>query len=117
MVEQNTVNSIHAVAFPVVLHNPERIEFGTRIRATRIEWGFLVLRHLLHLAIEFRCACLINAGAFFHLQYAHSLEQAQSAHCIGFGRVLRHIKRHFHMALGRKIIYFGRLDLLDDSNE
>ena len=48
------------------------------------------------------------------LMIPHRLEQAQRRQPDDIRRVLRHLERHFDMALRAKIIDFVRLYLLDD---
>ncbi len=51
------------------------------------------------------------------MQYPHGLKQPEGADGVDFGRIFRHIKRHFDMALGCEIIYLVRLNLGYNSNE
>ena len=59
MVEEDTVDGEHAVAFAVVLRNPETVLLGYTIRAARIERSRLLLGHFLYFAEQFGSGCLI----------------------------------------------------------
>ena len=48
---------------------------------------------------------------------ADRLEQPQRPQSVGVRRVLRRFETHLHMALGRKVVDFGGLDVLDQANE
>ena len=50
VVEEDTVDGEHAVAFTVVLRNPEAVLLGYAVRAARVERGSLFLGHFLYLA-------------------------------------------------------------------
>lgn len=52
---------------------------------------------------------------FVEPEHSYRLKQAQSSDGVGVGSVFRHFKRHFHMALCRKIVDFIRLQLLNDA--
>ena len=51
MVEQNTVDSEHAVCFAVLFHDPEAILFCNRIRAVWVERSCFALRNFLYFSI------------------------------------------------------------------
>ena len=117
VVEENSVYGIHAVTLAIVLGYPVAIKFGASVRAARVERSGFALRHFLHLSEQLRRAGLINAGFFVEPEHSYRLKQAQSADGVGVGSVFRHFKRHFHMALCRKVVDFIRLQLLNDADQ
>ena len=55
VVEQDPGAAEHAVGLAVFLDDPVAVKLGDRIGRVRVERGVLVLRHLLHLAVELAC--------------------------------------------------------------
>ena len=112
VVEQDSVYSEHPVAFTVVLRDPESVQLGHPVRGTRIERSRLFLRSLLDKSEQFGSRCLVYPDLFLHSENPHGLEQAQSPHGIGLGRVFRHIETYLDVALRREIVYLVRPDCL-----
>ncbi len=110
MVEQYSRATEHPVGLAIFLDNPESIELCHGIRAVGVERSLLVLRHGFHLAIQFRCRCLVDAACVPQACKPYRLQHAQCPGGIDIGRIFRHVKRHLHMALGRKIIYLVGTD-------
>ena len=117
MIKQNTVYGKHAIAFAVVLRNPEAVLLGHSVRWTRIERSRLLLWHFLHESEQFGRRSLIDACLLLHPEDTYGFQQAKCSESIRVGRIFRHIEAHFHVALCRKIIYFVRLCLLDDPHK
>ena len=115
VVEQYAVAAVHAVALAVVFHYPEAVLFGDAVWRARIERCRLLLRHLLHLAVELRCRSLINAAFVGKTRYPHGFQQSQGAHGIHVGGELRHVEAHLHMALSREVINLVGSYLRDDA--
>ena len=76
-----------------------------------MEWGFLVLRHFLHLAIQLAGGCLIDFTSLLQMVGAHGLQHAEHTHCIGISGVFRGIEGYLYVALGSQVIDFRRLNL------
>ncbi|CTT57508.1 Uncharacterised protein [Escherichia coli] len=82
MVEENTVTGIHAVGFAVVNGDPVGVQFGDRIRRSRVERRGFFLRNFLHQTVQFRGGSLIETGFLFQTEEADRLQQAQRTHRI-----------------------------------
>ena len=78
-----------------------------------MERGVLVLGDLLHLAIQFTGASLVNLAGFLQVAGAHSLEHAEDAGGIDIGRELRTVKRNLHVALGGQVVDLVGLHLIN----
>ena len=117
MVEEDAGAAEHVVSFAVFLDDPEAVKLGDCVRAVRVERSVLVLRDLFYLAVEFAGRGLVNAAGLFEVVGAHGLKHAENASSINVGGEFRGVKRNLHMALGREVIDFGRLDLAHDLHE
>ena len=117
VVEKHTITGIHAIALAVVHCDPVRIELRDAVGTTRIEGRALLLRNLLHKAIELASARLIDPGFLSKAQYPNRLQNPQRAQRIAIGGVFRALKAHRHMALSAEVINLIWLDLLDDPNQ
>ena len=89
VVEEDAVRGEDAVRLAVVLDRPEPVELRDGIGAARIERRRFPLRHLLHLAVEFGCRGLVEAG--LHARETDRLQEthrAERVHVTGeFGRI------------------------------
>src|SRR5690606_6969697 len=99
VIEENAVGGMKAVGLAVVDRDPVGIELRHRIGAARIEWGRLVLRRRLHLAVELRGRGLIEAHLLAEPENADRLKKPQRPHGVGVGRILRRFEAHLHVAL------------------
>ena len=117
VVEQDAVRGVHAVGFAIVHRDPVAVQLGDGIGAARIERRRLLLRHLLHEAVELRRRGLVEAARLLHAEDAQRLEQAQHADGVGVGGVLRALERHGHVALGGEIVDLGRAHLLHETDQ
>ena len=70
-----------------------------------MEGCVFILGHLFHLTVEFAGGCLIDAASLLQMIDAHSLQDAQYAHCIHIGGELRCIEAHLYVALCCQIVY------------
>lgn len=113
MVEQNARATEHVVGLAVLLDDPIAVEFGHSVGAVGVERGLLVLRDLLHLAVELRGRGLVDAAALGQTAQAHGLKDTQHARCIDIGGELRRVERHLHVALGREVVDFVGTHLAD----
>lgn len=73
MVEEDAVDGEHAVGFPVFLGDPETVLLGHCMGTVGVKMGVLVLRHLLHLAVQLGCGGLIEPGLLLQPQDADGL--------------------------------------------
>jgi len=117
MVKENAGAAEHVVSFAVFLDDPETIELGHGVRAVRVKRSVLVLRNFFDLSVEFACAGLINTAGLFEVVGTHSFKHSENASSINVGGEFRGVKRNLHMALGREVIDFSRLDLAHDLHE
>ena len=117
MVEQHPVAGIHPIALAVVHRDPVGIELRDAVGAARIERRALLLRDLLHQAVELTGARLVDPGFFGEPQDPHRLQDPQRAQRIAVGGVLRALKAHRHMALGTEVVDLIGLHLLDDPDQ
>ena len=92
VVEQHPVASNHPIALAVVHCDQVGIELRYAVGATRIEGRALLLRDLLHQAIELTGARLVDPGFFGEDQDPHRLQDPQRAQCVAVGGVLRTLK-------------------------
>lgn len=119
VVEQDARAAEHVVGLAVLLDDPIAVEFGHGVGAVGVERGLLVLRDLLHLAVELRGRSLVDAAGLGQPAQANGLQDTQHARCIDVGGELRRIERNLHVALGRKVIDLvgtHRADHLDDAH-
>ena len=106
VVEEDARAAEHAVCLAVFLHYPVAVELCHSVRAVGVERCFLVLRHLLHLAVKLAGRGLVDAARGGQSALAHGLKDAQHAGGIDIGGELGRVERHLHVALRRKVIYF-----------
>jgi len=114
VVEQHAIAGVHAIALAVVHRDPVGIELRHAVGAARIEGCALLLRDLLHQAVELTCARLVDPRFLGEPQDPHCLQDPQRAQCVAVGGVLRTLKTHRHMTLGAEVVDLIRLHLLDD---
>lgn len=117
MIEQHPVAGNHPKALADVHRGPVNIELRHAVGAARIEGCALLMRDLLHQAVELTGARLIDQGFFGEPQDQHRLQDPQRAQRIVVGGVLRAIKTHRRMALGAEVVNHIRLHLLDDPDQ
>ncbi len=117
MVEQDAVAREHVVRLAVIDRDPVGIELGHAVGRAWIEWRFLRLRDLLHLAVEFGRRSLVDPGHVRQAQQPHGLEDAQGADAVDIGRVLGLLEAHLDMRHGAEIVDLVGLYLLDDPDD
>ena len=105
VIEEDARAAIHAVCLAILLHYPIAIELCHSIGRIGVEGRVLVLRHLLHLAVELARGGLVDATRLAQPASTHSFEHTQNAHCIHIGSELGRIERHLYMTLGCQVIY------------
>ena len=117
VVEQNSVGTEHAVRLAVVFHDPKAVKLGHGIRRARIKWRGLFLRNFLHKAKELRSGGLVNAASLVHSQKVDGFQNAQNAGRVRVGGVFGNVKADLYMALGAKVVDFGRLNFADKADQ
>ena len=117
VVKKDPVAGIHPIALAVVDRDPIRIKLRDAVRTAWIERCALLLRNLLHQAVELAGAGLVDPRFFREPQDTHCLKNPQHSQCITVGGVLRALKAHRYVALGAEVIDLIRLHLLDDPNQ
>ena len=113
MIEQDTRAAEHVVRLAVLLHNPVAIQFSHRIRTVRMERRVLVLRHFLHLSVEFRSRSLIDAASILQATQTHRFQHTEHTRSIHVGCKFRRVKAHLYMALCSQVINLCRAHLAD----
>ena len=117
MIEQDTVDSKHAISFPVLLGDPEAVLLGNGIGGIGMEGRGLPLGDLLHLAVKLGGGGLVEFGLFRQAQDPDRLQHPQDTQCVHIAGVLGHIKADLHMALGSQIVDLVRLNQTDDPDQ
>ena len=117
VVEQDAVAGIHPVRLAVVDGDPVGVELGHRVGAPRIEGGGLLLRDLLHQAVELGGGRLVETGFLFQAQDADRLEDAQRAEGVGVGGVFGFLEGNGDVALRGEVVDLVGLHLLDDADQ
>ena len=117
MVEEDAGAAEHIIGFAVFLDDPEAVKLGHGVRAVRVERGILVLRDFFDFAVKFACRSLINTAGLFEVVGTHSFKHSENACSIDVGSEFRGVERDLHMALGREVIDFSRLDLAHNLHE
>ncbi len=117
MVEQDSVRGVDAIGLTVIHRDPVAVEFGDTVRRARIERRGLLLRDLLHKAVELRGRGLVKTRLLLHTEDADRLQEPQHADRVRIGGVFRALKRDTDMALGGEIINLGRPDLLHQADQ
>jgi hypothetical protein len=77
MVEENAIASVDPVSLAVVDADPVGIEFRNRVRIARVERRGLLLRRLLHQAVEFAGTRLVKPRFLLEADDANRFEQTQ----------------------------------------
>ncbi len=117
MVEQDPVAGEHSVRLTVIHRDPVAVELGDAVRRTRIERRRLLLRNLLHQAIQLGCGGLIKSRVPLHAEDADRLEKPEHAEGIRVRGVFGAFEADRDMALGREIVDLGRTDLLHQADQ
>ncbi len=115
MVEEDAVRDVHAVALAVVHGHPVAVDLGDRVGRAGVEGRPLRLRRLLHEPEHLRAARLVDPGV--EPEVAHRVEHAQDADRGDVRRVLRHVERDLHVALGGEVVDLVRLERLESARE
>ena len=117
VVEEDAVAGIHAIGLAVVDHDPVAVHLGHRIGRARIEGRGLLLRDLLHQAVQLGGAGLVELRLLLKAQDADRFQQAQHAERVGVGGVLRLLERDLHVGLRGQVVDLVRLHLLHDVDQ
>jgi len=117
VVEQDAVDSEHAVSLAVVDRDPVGVDFGGAVRRPRIKRGRLLLRDLLYLAEHLRGGGLVEADLLFQVACADGVQDSQSSDGVDLGGVLGQVEGDLHMALCAQVINLVRLNLADQFDE
>ena len=117
VVEEDPVAGEQVIRLAIVHRGPVGKHLGAAVRAARIERRGFALRSFLNLAVEFRSRGLIKTRLLFQAQDTNRLQQPQRPQRIGIGRVFRLFERYLHVALGREVVDFIRLDRLHDTDQ
>lgn len=117
VVEQDPIASVHPIRLPVVLADPERVEFRDTVRTPGIERSVLVLRDLLDETVELRGGGLVEADVFLETAGTDGVEETEGAEGVDVGGVLCHLEGDFYVGLSTEIVDFGGLDLGEDIDQ
>src|SRR5690348_4416048 len=97
MIKKNTATGEQTVGLSVVDCNPMRVQFGHRVRASRIKGCELILRHSPYLSIHLRRGSLIKL--YLRIDLADRLQHASYTKSINVSRKERLLERNFDEAL------------------
>ena len=114
VVEQYARTAEHIVCLAIFLYNPIAIEFRHSVGRIGVERCVLVLRHLLHLAVKFRCGGLVDTTCACQPASADSLQHTQNTSCIDVCRELRRVETDLHMRLRSQVVNLVGTHLADD---
>ena len=114
VVEEDARAGEHPVGFAVLLDDPEAVELRDGVGRIGMERRALVLRHLLHLAVQLGGRGLVDAARLLQPREAHGLQDAQDARRVDVRRELGHVERDLHMALRREVVDLVGADGRDD---
>ena len=117
MVEQNAVDSEHAISIAVLLDHPEAILLCNCIRRIGMERSGLTLGNFLHLAVQLRGRSLIHLAGLGQAADTDSLQHTQNAQCIHIAGVFGCIEGDLNMALCSQIVDLIGLDLAYQTDE
>jgi hypothetical protein len=78
---------------------------------------FFGLGKLLHLAEKLGRGSLVEPGFFLKTEKTDGFQNAQGAQGVRVGSVFSRVKRYLNMGLGCQVVYFIRLNLLDNSDQ
>ena len=84
-----------------------------------MEWSILVLRNLLHLAIELGSGSLIHTAGICQSALADGLKDAEHTCGVYIGSKLRRVEAYLYVALSSQVVNLGRFHLvhhLDDTH-
>ena len=79
-----------------------------------MEGGVLILRHFLHLAIEFGRGSLVDTAGFRQSACTHRLQYAKDTRSVNVRCELRRVERHLHMRLRGKVVNLIGAHLTND---
>ena len=111
VIEQYPVAGVKIIRFPVILRDPEAVQFRNRIRTARMKRSLFRLRHFRDFSVKLRSRRLIEAGG--HPGFPDRVQQPQSPQCVSLRRVLRNLEAHPHVTLRTEIVHLIRSDLFD----
>src|SRR5699024_8022242 len=117
VVEQNAINSEHAVGVAVLLNNPEAVLLGYSVGAVGMEGSGLALGDLLDFAEQLRGGSLVDAGLLGQAQNPDGLQDTQDAQSVHVAGVLGSVEGNLHMALSGEVVDFIGLHQTDDPNQ
>lgn len=106
---------LEAVGLAVVLDRPKGVELGDGVGTARIERRRLLLRHLLHLAVELRGRGLVEAR--LHAREADRLQEPHRAERVNVAGEIRRVEADAHVTLRGEVVHFVRLDVVDEPHE
>mmetsp|Transcript_39689 Transcript_39689/g.99356 ORF Transcript_39689/g.99356 Transcript_39689/m.99356 type:complete len:299 (-) Transcript_39689:242-1138(-) len=117
MVEEDTVDCVHAVGLAVVDDAPVGHELCARVGRARVEGRLLALAGLLDLAVELRGRGLVVPAGLLEAGLADCLESVEGADGVDVCRVDGEFKRRVHVALGRQVVELVRLHLVQEGDQ
>ena len=82
-----------------------------------MERRILVLRHLLHLSVQFGGRCLVDPARPGQSALADGLQDPEDTGRVDVRRIFRRVETHLHMALRREIVDLVRTYLCDDLDQ
>ena len=117
VVKEDAVDGKHAIGLPVFLDHPEAVLLGHGVGGIGMEGRGFPLGDLLHLAEKLRGGSLIDAALRGQAADAHRFQNPQHSQSVNVSGILRHIKGHLHVALGRQIVNFIGLHQGNDPDQ
>ena len=82
-----------------------------------MERSVLILRDFLHLSVEFRSGCLVDAAGLFEMVCPHCFQHAEYSCCIDICCEFWRVEADLNVALGCEVIDFIRLHRTDHLHE
>lgn len=116
MIEQNAADGKHVVAFAIVDRQPMGEELRAGVRAAGVENRAFVLgriRRAKHLA----GGRLVEPTGIAESDLLDPFEQTGGTHAGDVAGALRNVEAHAHVALGRQVVDFGGLDVVQELPE
>mmetsp|Transcript_20926 Transcript_20926/g.67317 ORF Transcript_20926/g.67317 Transcript_20926/m.67317 type:complete len:372 (-) Transcript_20926:86-1201(-) len=117
VVEQDAVHRVQPVRLALVDHRPEGELLGHAVGRARVEGRRLLLRHLLHLAVQLAGGRLVKLARLLHAARDDGVQHAQRADAVRLGGVLGHLEGHLDVRLGGQVVDLVGADLGDERDE
>src|SRR6478672_10088898 len=115
VVEKNSAGGEQVVRLAIINSHPMRVYLCRPIRAARIKWRGLSLRHFLNFSKHLGATSLIKLG--FDSRLTNCFQNSSSAQGRYIARIFRNIKAHAHVALRRQMVDLVGLDAIEKFNK